>query len=110
MTDYAYIAASIDGSIATLDGGIYWLSEQPHPEDSDYGYFDFFAGIDALVMGRHSFDKVRTFDEWPYEKKVFVLSSRLQEVPDDLIGKIEITSGSPQELVWRLHSAGYRNL
>ena len=38
--------------------------------------------IDAIVMGRNTIEKVRTFGEWHYEKKVFVLSSVLNEVPD----------------------------
>ena len=61
-------------------------------------------------MGRHSVDKVRTFIEWPYEKKVFVLSSKLAEVPSDLIGKIEFISGKPNEVLEAIHSQGFSNL
>ncbi|MEZ5592796.1 MAG: hypothetical protein R3F53_19675 [Gammaproteobacteria bacterium] len=72
--NYVYIATSIDGYIATRDGGIEWLLEQPNPTNSDYGYSEFISNIDALVMGRNSFEKVRTFGEWPYEKKYSFLA------------------------------------
>jgi len=108
--NYIYIAASIDGYIATKNGGIDWLHEQPNPEEDDYGYADFISHIDAMVMGRHTFDKVRSFGEWPYKKKAFVLSTSLNEVPEELIDKVEITSGSPNEIISKLNAAGYNNL
>jgi dihydrofolate reductase len=61
MTTYVYIAASLDGFIATSDGGIDWLNELPNPEQSDYGYAKFNSGIDAIVMGQNTFEKVLTF-------------------------------------------------
>lgn len=108
--NYVYIATSIDGYIATRDGGIEWLLEQPNPTNSDYGYSEFISNIDALVMGRNSFEKVRTFGEWPYEKKVFVLSSKLTEVPSDLTGNIEFISGNPDKVLEIIQSQGFSNL
>ena len=55
MTNYVYIAKSLDGFIATNDGGIDWLNEIPNPEQSDYGFRKFMSGIDAIVMGRNTF-------------------------------------------------------
>ncbi|CDH47026.1 dihydrofolate reductase family protein [Candidatus Contendibacter odensensis] len=108
--NFVYIATSIDGYIATSEGGIEWLHEQPNPTNSDYGYSEFISNIDALVMGRHSFEKVRTFGEWPYEKKVFVLSSTLANIPSDLVGKIEFISGAPNEVLSKIHLQGFNNL
>lgn len=108
--NYVYIAASIDGYIATVDGGIDWLHELPNPENDDYGYAAFMENIDALVMGRNSFEKVLTFGAWPYEKKVFVLSSSLTEVPSELDGKVEFLSGTLDEVVGHIHSCGFKNL
>lgn len=110
MGNYVYIASSIDGYIAKIDGDIDWLFDQPNPDESDYGYSEFIKNIDALVMGRNSFEKVSSFGSWPYEKKVFVLSSSLKEVPEELEGKIEILSGSPVEIVETINAAGYNNL
>ena len=73
MTNYVYIATSLDGFIATNDGNIDWLYEIPNPNHSDYGYGEFMKGIDAIVMGRNTFEKVLSFDEWVYEKPVFIV-------------------------------------
>ncbi|MFT5578138.1 MAG: dihydrofolate reductase [Paraglaciecola psychrophila] len=110
MGNHVYIACSLDGYIATVDGDIDWLFDQPNSTESDYGYADFISNIDALVMGRNSFDKVRDFDSWPYKEKVFVLSSHLKEVPEHLLGHIEILSGSPDDIVATINAAGYQNL
>ena len=108
--NYVYIATSIDGYIATNDGGIEWLHEQPNPTGSDYGYSEFTNNIDALVMGKNTFEKVRTFGEWPYKKKVFVLSSKLTDVPSELLGKIEFISGETNEVLEAINSQGFDNL
>jgi len=110
MGNHVYIACSLDGYIATVDGDIDWLFDQPNPTESDYGYAEFIKNIDALVMGRNSFDKVSSFDSWPYQEKVFVLSSSLEEVPEHLVGDIEILSGSPEEIIATINAAGYHNL
>jgi dihydrofolate reductase len=108
--NYVYVAASIDGYIAKSDGDIDWLHEQPNPNNDDYGYSNFIENIDALIMGRHTYEKVRTFGEWHYEKKVFVLSSVLKQVPDELAGKVEFISGSPKEILAHVNSLGFNNL
>ena len=95
--------------IATSDGGIEWLHEQPNPTDSDYGYCEFNNNIDALVMGRHTYEKVRTFGDWPYHKKVFVLGSTLENVPSELEGKVELISGKPHEVILKIHLQDYNN-
>lgn len=110
MTNYVYIATSLDGFIATRDGGLDWLDEIPNPEPNDYGYAEFIAGIDAIVMGRHTFETVAAFGIWPYTVPVIVLSSTLSTVPQELAGKAEIISQDPPELVRRLNEQGYRNL
>lgn len=56
MTNIVYIASSLDGYIADKDGGLDWLHSVPNPDHSDFGWADFMAGIDALVMGRTTFD------------------------------------------------------
>jgi len=110
MSNYVYIATSLDGFIADEDGGIDWLMEIPNPDESDYGYADFIEKIDALVMGRNTFEKVLTFGEWPYSKRVFVLSNSLTEIPDQLIDKVEIFKGDIRGVVQDLNRQGYENL
>lgn len=110
MTNYVYIGTSLDGYIATIEGGLDWLTEAPNPDQSDYGYADFISGIDAIVMGRNTFETVRSFGVWPYERPVFVLSEHLQEIPAELTGKAELVGGSVPELVADLRRRGYENL
>ena len=110
MTNYIYIASSLDGFIATKDGGLDWLNETPNPDQSDYGYAEFNSGIDAIVMGRNTFEKVLTFDSWPYDKPVFVLSNSLDSVPDDIAGKAEIVKGDLRKLIDNLKKRGFQNL
>ena len=83
-----FIATSLDGYIADKNGGIDWLHSIPNPENDDMGYVEFNNEIDALVMGRTTFETVLGFDvEWPYDKPVFVLSNKLKEIPESHKGK-----------------------
>ena len=73
----AFLATSLDGFIAREDGGLDWLdrANAQVPAGEDCGYAAFMATVDALVMGRHTFEKVLSFHEWPYaDKPVWVLS------------------------------------
>lgn len=110
MTVSVYIAASLDGYIADRDCGLDWLFESPNPEGSDFGFAEFIAGIDALVMGRRTFEKVLSFGEWPYEKPVFVMSRTLEAVPGHLGGKAEIIGGDVRSVAAALNGRGYRRL
>ena len=110
MVNYVYIATSLDGFIAASDGGLDWLEEIPNPEKSDYGFMEFMSGIDALVMGRKTFEKVLTFDSWPYNKPVYVLSKSGVKIPKELEGKVEIVNGNPKLVVDQLNELGHQNL
>jgi dihydrofolate reductase len=84
MTIHLYIAASLDGYIAAPDGGIDWL--RPF-ETEDYGFADFLGRMDAVVMGRLTYEQARGFAEWPYTgKRSIVLSSQplLQPMPQGI--------------------------
>jgi dihydrofolate reductase len=111
MTNYVYIATSLDGFIAERDGGLGFLDEIQNPEQSDFGFSAFMAGIDALVMGSTTYEVVLGFGmDWPYAKPVFVLSSRLTETPDELAGKVEFLRGEPHAVVKQLHARGHQDL
>jgi len=110
MTNFVYIATSLDGFIATSDGGLDWLDEIPKPEGNDFGYADFMNDIDALVMGRKTFEKVLSFGVWPYDKPVFVLSRGKISVPAELESKVDAVNTPPTMLVDDLKERGYQNL
>jgi dihydrofolate reductase len=107
-----FIATSLDGFIARPDGDIEWLHEvEQIGGGDDAGYRAFFGSIDALVMGRGSFEKVLEFDGWPYESKpVIVLSKSLTEVPDTLRDRVRINTSAPQELIEQLSQEGYARI
>jgi dihydrofolate reductase len=110
MTNSLYIATSLDGFIADTDGGVAWLNDIPNPDGSDYGFAEFMSGVDAVVMGRKTFDTVLAFEEWPYDKPVFVLSHSLKAVPTDLSDRAELLAGEPREVVRELHQRGLKDL
>ena len=87
MANYVYIAASLDGFIATPDGGIEWLEDVLNPKGSDFGFSEFVSRVDEILMGRTTFEKVLSFDQWRYDKAVFVLSETLNAAPSELEGK-----------------------
>jgi len=106
-----FIATSLDGYIADKNGGIDWLHSIPNPDNDDMGYVEFNNGIDALVMGRITFETVLGFDvEWPYDKPVFVLSNKLKEIPESHKGKAFLVKGSMTEILDQIHEKGLYRL
>lgn len=115
MPAHIFIATSLDGFIARPDGDIDWLTPTPEmaelSQGEDYGYDAFMASIDALVMGRHSFEKVLTFDVWPYgDKPVVVLSSKSIRINPNLAGSVSHLSGEPKYICDELAHRGLREL
>jgi dihydrofolate reductase len=62
-----YVAVSLDGFIAGANDDISWLD--PYPA-TDVNYDEFIAGIDGLVMGRRTYEIVRSFGDWPHGSRV----------------------------------------
>lgn len=110
MKNIVYIATSLDGYIATLDGKIDWLTDIPNPSHDDFGFADFINGIDAIVMGRNTFETVISFESRPYEKPVFVLSSTLKDIPKHLTNKVEILNGNPKAILKTIHYKWFENI
>src|SRR6266550_6607059 len=74
MKASVFIGVSVDGFIARVNGDLDFL---PPGGGEPHGYDEFIASVDALVIGRKTFETVLAFDTWPYgEKPVFVLSTR----------------------------------
>lgn len=91
-----YIAASLDGYIASAEGGVDWLSEF-EADGEDHGYDNFFASVDGLVMGRTTYEQVLGFGEWVYgDKPCWVCTRRSLQPPKS---SIIATSHTPTELV-----------
>lgn len=72
MTTTLFIATSLDGYIAGPDDDMSWLFT-----DADYGFDNFFATVDTLVMGRGTYEVVNRIGKWPYAgKKTFVVTRK----------------------------------
>jgi len=111
MNNIVYIATSIDGYIADKDGNIDWLYIVENPDKDDLGWSEFIKNIDAIVMGKNTFEKILSFNMgWHYQKPVFILSNSMKEIPEGFTDKIEIISGTPQEVTELLHNKGFNNI
>jgi len=103
-----FIGVSVDGFIARPNGDLDFLPEgggEPH------GYDEFMAGVDALVIGRNTFDTVLSFPVWPYgNKRVVVLSSKPADLSAVRGGIVEQMAGTPGEIVSKLAASGAQNL
>lgn len=72
-----FIATTLDGYIASKDGSISWLEkfQEDIPPWEDLGYSEFINDIDVLIMWRKTYEKILSFNSWPYTIPVIVLSS-----------------------------------
>ena len=90
-----FIATSADGYIAREDGTIDWLESVELPGE-DYGFAAFYETVDALVMGRGTYDTAIGFPEWPYAgKRVYVMTHRPTQPRQ---GEVFV-AGSPDEVL-----------
>jgi dihydrofolate reductase len=108
MTVSVFVGASVDGFIARPNHDLDFLPEgggEPH------GYDEFIASVDAIVIGRRTFEKVLTLGPWAYGKKrVVVLSSRPVDLSAAVGGVVEQMAGPEAEIVARLAASGASNL
>lgn len=111
MRASVFIAASLDGFIARPDGGLDWLAPGPDgTPGEDHGYSAFIDTIDAILIGRNTFDIVLGFDTWPYgDKPVWVLTNR--PLPDVLPegANVRTIAGNAPGVVAAMEAAGVRH-
>src|SRR5215510_6593155 len=108
MRASVFIGTSLDGFIARVNGDLDFL---PPGGGEPHGYDEFMQSVDALVIGRNTYDKVLSFDTWPYgAKPVIVLSTRNIHPPAAKEAVVERLSGTPHEIVAALASRGWRHV
>lgn len=102
---HCMIAMSLDGLIARPDGSVDWL--EPYPPEA-FGVDEFLASIDAIVMGRGTYDAVRAMGVWPYGTiPTVVLTSRpIEEAPES----VEAHPGDAAALAALLESRGHKRV
>src|SRR6202030_596960 len=99
---------SVDGFIARPNGDLDFL---PAGGGEAHGYEEFMASVDALVIGRKTFETVLVYPEWPYGKKrVVVLSSRPLDFSGVRGGLVEQMGGAPAEIVSKLAASGVKHI
>ena len=109
-----YVGLTIDGFLARPDGALDFLPTPSDPNE-DFGFAEFLASVDVVVMGRKTFDQVAAFVEdgvpWPYAgKPVYVVSRtmRQEDIPPETLAaarasdenketKISVSAASPAE-------------
>jgi len=109
MKTSVYIGTSLDGFIAKTDGNIDWLTQYAN-EDAVSAYEEFMNGIDAIIIGRGTFEKILTFPSWPYEKKAFVVSTTLKQLPGSLKHNATLLSMQPRALLSYLSRMGFSSI
>jgi dihydrofolate reductase len=107
MTVSVFVGTSVDGFIARPNGDLDFL---PAGGGEPHGYNEFIATVDAIVIGRKTFETALAMEDWPYgDKRVVVLSSR----PIDLSGAggvVEQMTGPPADIVSQLGASGAHHL
>jgi dihydrofolate reductase len=108
MTVSVFIGTSVDGFIARPNGELDFL---PPGGGEPHGYDEFMASVDALVIGRNTFETVLAFPTWPYgDKRVVVLGSRPIDLSAVRGGVVEQMAGPPAEIVAKLAARGIDHL
>ncbi|KAA3617909.1 MAG: dihydrofolate reductase [Calditrichaeota bacterium] len=111
QSNIVYIATSLDGYITDRNGGLEWLDSIPNPDRLDLGWTSFMSRVDAIIMGRNTFEAVCGFDvDWPYQKPVFVLSNSLTSLGDEFKDKVKLVKGDLSNVVKNLNQEGFSQL
>jgi dihydrofolate reductase len=108
-----YIATSLDGYIARVDGGLDWLNEASAtvPDGEDLGFRAFMDSVDALIMGRKTYEKVLSSGEWPYgETPVVALSRSVISFAPSMPDSVSHSSEPPRVLLERLSAEGIEHV
>ncbi|MBA2268268.1 MAG: dihydrofolate reductase [Nitrosopumilus sp.] len=108
-----FIAMSLDGFMARTDGSIDWLDKanlKVH-EGEDFGYNIFLESVDALILGRNTYEAILKFDLWPYkEKRVIVLTTSKIKIPFNLANTVTASKESPQDILKHLSDEGIKHV
>lgn len=102
-----YAAASLDGYIATPEGGIEWL---PPIEETgeDYGYSDFYGSVDAVLMGSGTYEKIQHHPQWPYAGKPCWVFTRQRRYAKSSTAGITFTAAPPEHILRELEEQGLK--
>lgn len=104
-----YIATSQDGYIADEKGSVDWLPQtEEETGGEDYGYHAFYDSVDAIAIGRKTYDQILGFGDWPYPGKISYIFSRFPQEP--LRSDIQFVSESIPDFMKALEEKKVKNL
>jgi dihydrofolate reductase len=110
MKTSVFVGTSLDGFIARPDGTFDFLTQGSDGDGASNGFNEFFATVDAVLMGRNTYEVVIPFAEWPYGvTPVFVLTTR--PLPSPPAGAVvEAVSGAPADVLSLLEGRGFEHV
>jgi dihydrofolate reductase len=102
-----YMFVSVDGFVSTPDG---WPAQLQLPDFNpavSHGFPEFLKDVDAVVMGRTTFDPALGSPQWPWAgRRVYLLSSRpVPETPEPVV-----SDSDPAALLEQMRAAGHRDV
>lgn len=110
MKTSVFVGTSLDGFIARLNGAFDFLTAGGEVDGASNGFDAFLATVDAILLGRNTYDVVLPFPTWPYgSRPVFVLSSR-PLAPPPALAVVERISGTPAEVLSALSARGLQHI
>ena len=120
-----FIAPSVDGYIATEDGGVHWLEtvgKTVSEKDASSDLMEYFTNtfsnyiksVDCMVIGRKLMEVLSSFnltpEQWPYgDTEIIVLSTTIKEPPANLKNRVQMYSGTIPELITKLEKEGHKH-
>ena len=110
VTCAAYLGMSLDGFIAGPNDELDWLEQVDKLEGEDFGYAEFMGSVDALIMGRRTFETIANLGVgWPYPLPVIVMSSSVTELPAEF-AQCEVSANTPAAMISEAESRGWSKL
>lgn len=104
-----YIATSQDEYIADENGSVDWLPQtEAETGGEDYGYYAFYDSIDAIAIGRKTYDQILGFGDWPYLGKTSYIFSRFPK--ETQRADIQFVSESINDFMKSLEEKKVKNL
>lgn len=105
----AFCGVSVDGFLARPDDALDFLYAG---EQTPHGFPEFLASVDAVVIGRRTFEVVLKLGHLTIygNKPLTVLSSRPLDFSSVASGRIEQASGTPPEIKSQLEARGFEHV
>jgi len=102
-----FIAATLDGYIATTDDSLEWLFKAEG--EGDNGTSEFYDTVDTVIMGRRTYDWLldQEIEEFPYKDRDCYVYTR-SDMPDN--EDVKFINGQTSELIHSLKEKEGRNI